>query len=51
MSAALYVVLIVLPLVLLFSAPQPPLSDGAALLQHIAPYKPVYLTELVSFGA
>ncbi len=48
-SSALYVVLIVVPIVLLFIAPQPPLLDGAALLQYIATHKAVYVTELVSF--
>src|SRR5437016_289953 len=48
-SAALYVVLIIIPLVLLATTPQPPLSGGAATLQYIASYKPVYIIELVSF--
>jgi hypothetical protein len=48
-SAALYVVLILIPLVLLTTTPQPPLSGGAATLQYIASHKPVYLIELVSF--
>jgi hypothetical protein len=46
-SAALYVVLIIVPLVLLSATPQPPLSGGAATLQYIASHKPVYLIELV----
>ena len=49
MSAALYVALIILPLVLIFSGPQPPLVDGAALLQYIATHRSVYMIELVSF--
>lgn len=48
-SAVLYVVLIIVPLVLLNIAPQPPLSGGAATLQYIASYKTVYIIELVSF--
>ena len=48
-SATLFVILIVVPIMLLFIAPQPPLSDGTALLQYIAAHKSVYLTELVSF--
>jgi hypothetical protein len=48
-SAALYVVLIIIPLVLLATTPQPPLSGGAATLQYIASHKPVYLIELISF--
>jgi hypothetical protein len=48
-SAAFYVVLIIIPLVLLNTTPLPPLSGGAAMLQYIASYKPVYIIELVSF--
>ena len=48
-SAALYAVLIIVPLVLLNTMLQPPLSGGAATLQYIALHKPVYIIELVSF--
>jgi hypothetical protein len=48
-AAALYVLLIFIPLVLLNTTPQPPLSGGAALLQFIASHKAVYIIELVSF--
>lgn len=48
-SAALFVVLVIVPLVLIFTTPQPPLSGGAATLQYIALHKPIYLIELVSF--
>ena len=48
-SAAFYVVLIIIPLVLLNTTPLPPLSGGAAMLQYIASHKPVYIIELVSF--
>jgi Domain of unknown function (DUF4386) len=48
-SAALFVVLIIVPLVLIFTVPQPPISGGAATLQYIASHKSIYLTELVSF--
>jgi hypothetical protein len=48
-SAVLYVVLIIIPLVLMFTTPQPPLAGGAATLQYIASYKLVYIIELVSF--
>jgi hypothetical protein len=48
-SAALFVVLIIVPLVLIFTTSQPPISGGAATLQYIASHKFVYLTELVSF--
>jgi hypothetical protein len=48
-AAALYVGLIVVPLVLLTVAPQPPLSGGAAVLEYIAAHKAVYLIEFISF--
>lgn len=48
-AAVLYVVLIVVPLVLLTTAPQPPLVGGAAVLQYIAAHKAIYLIELISF--
>jgi hypothetical protein len=48
-SAARYVVLIIIPLVLLNTTPLPPLSGGAATLQYIASHKLVYIIELVSF--
>ncbi len=48
-SAAIFVVLVIVPLVLIFTLPQPPISGGAATLQYIASHKVVYLTELVSF--
>lgn len=48
-SAALYVLLIVVPIVLLGIAPQPPMTGGAAILQYIAAHKPVYVVEFVSF--
>ncbi len=48
-AAALFVVLVIVPLVLIFTTPQPPISGGAATLQYIASHKFVYLTEFVSF--
>ncbi len=48
-SAALYVILVIVPVVLLFTTPQPPISGGAATLQYIAANKSVYIIELVSF--
>jgi hypothetical protein len=48
-SAALFVVLVLVPLVLIFTTPQPPVSGGAATLEYIASHKPIYLIELVSF--
>ena len=47
-SAAVYVVLVLLPVVLIFVAPVPPAS-GAPVLEYIAAHKAVYLTELVCF--
>jgi hypothetical protein len=48
-SAALYVLLIIIPLALLGIVPQPPLAGGSAILEYIAAYKAVYIIELVSF--
>jgi Domain of unknown function (DUF4386) len=48
-SAALFVVLVIVPLVFIFTMPQPPISGGAATLQYIASHKLIYLTELVAF--
>jgi hypothetical protein len=48
-SAFVYILMIVLPLVLLIVAPQPPMSGGAAMLEYIAAHKAVYLALLVSF--
>jgi hypothetical protein len=47
-SAALYVTLLIIPFALLATAPSPPLSDGAAVLQYIASHKLVYTIYLVS---
>lgn len=48
LSAVVYVVLVLLPVVLVFVAPVPP-TDGRALLEYIDAHKVVYLTELVCF--
>jgi uncharacterized membrane protein YvlD (DUF360 family) len=48
-SAVLFVLLVIIPLLLIFTMPQPPISGGAATLQYIASHKFIYLTELVSF--
>lgn len=48
-SAAFYVALVIVPLVLLVVAPQPPLVGGAAALEYIASHKLVYIVELVAF--
>ena len=50
-SAFLYIVLLIVPIVLIFTTKQPPTSDGAAILQYIASNKVVYITELVLFLA
>src|SRR5437764_14942051 len=50
-SAFLYIVLLIVPIVLIFTTPQPPISGGAATLQYIASNKVVYITELVLFLA
>lgn len=49
LSAALYVLLIAVPVVLLFTVPQPPVTGGVAVLQYIASHKATYIIELVSF--
>ena len=41
--------LIGVPLVLLTTAPQPPLVGGAAVLEYIAAHQAIYLIELISF--
>jgi len=47
-AAALYVFLVLVPLVLVLLAPVPP-TEGAALLDYIAAHQAVYLVELVCF--
>lgn len=47
-SGLVFVVLVLVPLILLFVAPVPPV-DAAQLLRYIADHKGVYLTELVCF--
>jgi hypothetical protein len=47
--ALLYVVMIVVPLVVIFTTPQPPAFGGAAILSYIATHKAVYLAELICF--
>ncbi len=48
-SAILYIVLIIVPLVLLFVAPLPPATGGVAILDYIAAHKAIYIIELVTF--
>lgn len=50
-SAFLYIALLIVPIVLIFTTPQPPISGGAATLEYIAANKVVYITELVLFLA
>ena len=50
-SAFLYIALLIVPIVLIFTTPQPPISGGAATLQYIASNKVVYISELVLFLA
>lgn len=47
-SALAYVVLVVVPVTLVFTAPLPP-AEGGALLEYIAANKLVYLVELLCF--
>ena len=47
-SALVYVLLVLVPVVLLYTAPVPP-TDGRELLEYIDAHKFVYLTELVCF--
>jgi hypothetical protein len=48
-SATLFVLLIIVPVVLINSAPLPPSVGGAAVLQYIADHQAVYIAELVAF--
>ena len=49
-AALLYVIMIIVPLVLVFTFPQPPSAGGAAVLQFIASHKAGFLlAELVCF--
>lgn len=48
-SAVLYIVMIIVPLALVFTPPQPAISGGAVVLQYIASNKAIYLVELVCF--
>lgn len=47
-AAAAYVVMVLIPLVLLATAPIPP-SSGAAVLEYIDTHRVIYLVELVCF--
>lgn len=48
-SAALYILLILVPIVLVILVPQPPQTGGAAVLEYIASNKLVYMVELIAF--
>ena len=48
LSALMFVLLVLVPVVLIFVAPVPP-TEGRALLEYIASHKIVYLVELVCF--
>lgn len=48
LSAVVFVLLVLVPVVLVFAAPIPPV-EGRALLAYIAEHKSVYLIELVCF--
>ena len=47
--ALLYIIMVVVPLVLIFTTPQPPATGGAAILGYIASHKAIYMTELICF--
>ena len=47
--ALLYVAMFLVPLVLIFTSPQPPAFGGAAILSYIAAHKAVYLAQLICF--
>lgn len=48
-AAFLTLLMMIVPIALVFSVRQPPLSGGAALLQYIDSNKVVYVLELVTF--
>ncbi len=47
--AFVYTVMVILPLVLIFTTPQPPTTGGLAVLSYIAAHKGIYLAELICF--
>jgi hypothetical protein len=49
LSALVFVILILVPLVLLIVQPQVPVSGGAAILEYIGAHRAVYLAELLCF--
>lgn len=47
--AIIYTAMVLLPLVLIFTTPQPPSNGGLAVLSYIASHKEIYLAELICF--
>lgn len=47
--AFVYTAMVILPLVLIFTTPQPPSTGGLAVLSYIASHKGIYLAELICF--
>ena len=47
--AFVYTAMVVLPLVLIFTTPQPPTTGGLAVLSYIESHKGIYLAELICF--
>jgi len=47
--ALVYGIMVVIPLVVIFSTPQPPAQGGTAILTYIASHKGIYLIELICF--
>lgn len=48
-ASLLFLVLVLVPLVLIFAAPRPPETGGAALLEYVLEHQALYLTQLVCF--
>lgn len=48
-AAMAFVAMVLIPLLLIFSAPLPPAGDGAALLDYIGAHPAVYIVQLVCF--
>ncbi|HET7839736.1 MAG TPA: hypothetical protein VFL04_08245, partial [Rectinemataceae bacterium] len=48
-SAAAYVLMVLVPLVLMATEPLAPLAGGAAILEYIAAHRAIYLAELICF--
>lgn len=48
-SGLAFIIMIIVPLVLLAVAPQPPTAGGVAILEYVAAHRAIYLAELVCF--